>query len=201
MSAPRQRIHYLLAERHTASAPEFSRMLGVTEANVRHHLGVLARAGQVEVVGETPGGGRGRPVHRYMLTRAAQPHALGRLAGALLEDLGGGQRQTAGLARLAKRLAGEAEERRGPLTGRLTHAAERLTALGYESHWEAHTDGPQILLGRCPYAAIIDQHPELCRMDAQLLETLTGEAVEQTAKIARQPEGPAACVFALKRNK
>ncbi len=197
----RERILELLAENHTASAPELSRTLGVTEANVRHHLGVLAWAGQVEVVGETPGGGRGRPVHRYMLTRAAQPHGLGRLASALLEDLGGGKRQAAGLARLAARLAGEADEPRGPLTGRLTHAAERLTALGYESHWEAHTDGPQILLGRCPYAAILDDHPELCRMDAQLLETLTGEAVEQTAKIARRPEGPAACVFALRRGR
>lgn len=197
MSSTRQRILNLLAEQHSASAPDLARTLGVTEANVRHHLGVLERAGQVEVVGETPTGGRGRPRHRYMLTRTAQAHGLDLLSSALLDELGGGRRQEAGLRVLAERLAAQAEPPRGPIPARLNAAVERLNELRYAAHWEAHSDGPQVILGRCPYAAIIDEHPELCRMDAHLLGALVGDEVEQTAKFARRPEGPAVCVFAV----
>ncbi|TAK12889.1 MAG: ArsR family transcriptional regulator [Anaerolineae bacterium] len=197
MPSTRQRILDLLAERHTASAPELSRMLGVTEANVRHHLGVLARAGQVEVVGETPTGGRGRPRQRYMLTPRAQTHGLDLLSAALLDELGRGSKQETSLRKLADQLAAQDETPHGPPTARLNAAVERLNDLRYEAHWEAHSEGPQVILGRCPYAAIIDDHPELCRMDAHLLQNLIGEDVEQTAKFARRPEGPAVCVFAV----
>lgn len=198
MSATRQRILELLNKRHSASAPELSRTLGMTEANVRHHLAVLERAGQVEVVGEVASGGRGRPTYRYMLTPQAQPHGLDRLAAALLDELGPGRRGEKRRQALAERLAGLEEPPHGPPAARLNAAAERLSELGYRAHWEAHAAGPQVILGRCPYAAIIDEHPELCGMDADLLKALTGNEVEQTGKFARRPEGPAVCVFAIK---
>jgi predicted ArsR family transcriptional regulator len=50
-------------------------------------------------------------------------------------------------------------------------------------------------LGHCPYAGIIQKHPELCRMDAALLGDLLGAPASQVAKIGPGPDGPAHCIF------
>jgi predicted ArsR family transcriptional regulator len=74
---------------------------------------------------------------------------------------------------------------------------QRLNELNYQAHWEARADSPIIILGKCPYAPIIDQYPELCVMDKHLLETLLDVNVDQIMKIDRQPEGPQHCLFAI----
>jgi predicted ArsR family transcriptional regulator len=55
--------------------------------------------------------------------------------------------------------------------------------MNYHARWEAGQQGPRILFGHCPYAAIIEKHPELCQMDAALLKELFGDDMEQIAKI------------------
>ena len=72
-----------------------------------------------------------------------------------------------------------------------------MNELRYEAHWEAHAESPRIFLGQCPYATIIDQHPELCRIDKYLLEGILDCKVEQIEKISRQVNGNTQCVFAL----
>ena len=52
-----------------------------------------------------------------------------------------------------------------------------------------------MLFAHCPYAGIIDKHPELCMMDSALLEELTAQSVEQTAKMKKG--GNSLCVFRL----
>jgi predicted ArsR family transcriptional regulator len=69
--------------------------------------------------------------------------------------------------------------------------------MNYHARWEAGSQGPRLIFGHCPYAALIGKHPELCRMDAALLEKLMGEAVTQMFKIGR--EGSSVCVFVLER--
>ncbi len=52
-----------------------------------------------------------------------------------------------------------------------------------------------MLFGHCPYAAVIDKHPELCLMDARMLGVQLGTTATQTAKIDSRPEGQAHCIF------
>ncbi|MEK6220665.1 MAG: hypothetical protein N2D54_00260, partial [Chloroflexota bacterium] len=86
-----------------------------------------------------------------------------------------------------------------PLTYKLGEAVDRLNELKYRAHWEAHSDGARIIFGQCPYAEIIGEHPELCQMDAELLNNLIHSSVRQESKIAYYPLGPHKCVFVLSK--
>lgn len=200
MQTTRKRILNFLATNRTASAPELSRAFRMTSANLRHHLKILVQEGLIAVVGQDASRGRGRPTIRYITTRQAQDHGLGDLAGALFEQIIGmraSKQRAQRLKQVAARLQGPARKPDESITHRLVAAVERLNALRYRAHWEAHTEGARVIFGQCPYAQIIDQHPQLCQMDAYMLEGMLAESVTQTAKIDRRPQGPGTCVFVL----
>jgi predicted ArsR family transcriptional regulator len=91
-----------------------------------------------------------------------------------------------------------AATRPGSLTKRLSQTIQVLSQHHYQARWEAHSDGPRLLLGHCPYAAILEKHPELCRMDAYILEELVGTSVEQVARLARNSRGMTFCIFRIR---
>ncbi|MBN1452721.1 MAG: helix-turn-helix domain-containing protein [Anaerolineales bacterium] len=199
MQSTRQRIMDYLEENHSATAPELSRFFAMTVANLRHHLNALGEMGMVEVVGQVEPEGRGRPALIYMPTRTAQEHNLDTLASALLgEILASLEGQVDRIKNLAKRLEDGRGVTTGAITRRLLAVVHRLNNLHYKAHWEAHADAPRIILGRCPYAAIIADHPELCQMDAFLIEELAGIPANQLEKLTHSPDGPFRCVFALR---
>jgi predicted ArsR family transcriptional regulator len=108
----------------------------------------------------------------------------------------------AGLRSMALHLGGDTLP--GPATPpprRLTLAVERLNELHYQARWEAGIDGARIILGHCPYAAIIAGFPELCRMDAFLLEQRSGTPVEQVARLHPSAKGYPFCVFRVTGNR
>ena len=180
-----------------------SRAFRMTSANLRHHLRVLVMEGKVELVGQQPPAGRGRPTLIYMIAQHSGEHSLGELASIPFEQALGkraSKQRTRRLKQMAARLQGNAGKLGGTITQRLVATVERLNTLRYRAHWEAHTAGPRVIFGQCPYASIIDQHPQLCHMDAYLLEGMLDEAVIQTAKIDRKPNGISACVFAIGKN-
>jgi predicted ArsR family transcriptional regulator len=82
-----------------------------------------------------------------------------------------------------------------PLAKRLTLAVEKLNDLHYAARWEAGAEGPRLLFGHCPYAAIIEKHPELCRMDAALVESALGKGARQTARISQGTGQVSYCIF------
>ena len=81
------------------------------------------------------------------------------------------------------------------LTQRLYEAVSQLNALGYAARWEARVDAPRIILGYCPYASILEDHPQLCLVDEYLLETLLQAPVKQVAKLAHDTRGAPYCMF------
>ena len=81
---------------------------------------------------------------------------------------------------------------------RLASTVERLNAMHYQARWEAGAEGPRIVLGHCPYAAIIEKHPELCQMDLALLSELLGGKLQQTAKLESGAGGLPFCTFMLR---
>ena len=98
---------------------------------------------------------------------------------------------------LAKRLAGESNFASHPIAKRLNLTVEKLNAMNYHARWEAGPQGPRLIFSHCPYAAMIEKHPELCRMDEKLLNELMGEAAMQLFKIGK--DGSSVCVFAIGR--
>jgi predicted ArsR family transcriptional regulator len=202
----RQRILAYLQTHHGVSAAEISRALRVTPANIRHHLSILAGDGRAKVVGErrpatNAGQGRGRPVQIYGLGDTASGDNLSELADAVLAQwlkaLPPDQRDSA-LGALAAHLADiPTGERSGPVTRRLAQAMTRLNALHYRARWEAHAQGPRVVFEHCPYAAILEKHPELCRMDSFLLKELLGAETAQTAKLELNARGLRFCMFVI----
>lgn len=186
----RQKILEYLKRNRSVSSRDLARSLHMTPANARHHLGILAADGRVEVVSLRQEG-RGRPQKVYRLAGTLVGDNLSVLADALLTEADGKLDMDA----LGKRIAGESAFRGQPLMRRLASAVERLNAMHYQSRWEAGAEGPRIVLGHCPYAAIIERHPELCQMDAEVLANQLDGEVRQTAKLESGAGGLSYCVF------
>jgi len=185
----------------TASVSELSRVLGVTGANIRHHIAILDSNELIEIVGQRRDG-RGRPLNMYGLSQKMLGDGLDELASGLLETwlIGVDDRaQQARLRSVAERLAGKNDqEGERSVPQRLAQAINRLNELHYQARWEASAAGPRLILGHCPYSAIILNHPELCQMDAYLLETQLNLLVDQTEKLQLSTKGLPFCAFLIK---
>jgi len=200
----RLRIVDYLRKQQSASVHELSLALGMTGANVRHHLALLESNDLIELISQRREG-RGRPVNVYGLSRRVLGDGLDGLGRAMLEVFVQAVPeavQEAGLRTVALYLGGENKSLPGsPLPRRLSQAIDRLNELHYQARWEAGPDGAHIILGHCPYAAIIAGHPELCRMDAYLLELCSGSPVEQLAKLQPSAKGYPFCAFRVLGNR
>ena len=190
MTTARQKVLGYLVKTRTASAREAARALKMSAPTVRHHLRVLVSDGRLEMKAVRGRDGRGRPEKVYSLPRAMLGDNLSALADALLAEIGSGFDVEA----LARRLAGEPGMQVQPAARRLNLAVEKLNQMHYHARWEAGAEGPRVILGHCPYAAILAKHPKLCRMDAALLAELLACPAVQVSKIG--VEGSAICVFA-----
>jgi predicted ArsR family transcriptional regulator len=194
----RLRILEYLRTHQTATAVELEHSLGMTGANIRHHLQILESNDLIELVGKRQVG-RGRPDNVFGLSRQMLGDGLDILSDALcvalLKNLPPGN-QEAVLIKTARIMAGTgSEDSEIPLRERLPKAVDHLNKMHYTARWEAAAGGPRIILGHCPYAAIIESHPELCLLDEKLLNVLTGLPLTQTAKLLVNSKGLTQCVF------
>ncbi|HJS18766.1 MAG TPA: winged helix-turn-helix transcriptional regulator [Anaerolineales bacterium] len=193
MATARQRVLAYLTKTRTASTREISRGLKMSAATVRHHLRILAADGRLEMSFVRGREGRGRPEKVYSLPRAAMGDNLSALGEAVLAEAGTSVQMEA----LAKRLTAGTSFGNQPIAKRLNLSVESLNKMNYHARWEAGSQGPRLIFGHCPYAALIEKHPELCKMDEALLEELMGDAAVQLFRIGR--DGSSTCVFALGR--
>jgi predicted ArsR family transcriptional regulator len=204
MAAPtvRQKILEYLSRHADVSASQIGHAVGVAAPSVRHHLGLLRSDGRIAVAGERGTRARGRPRKIYRLSERLRGDNLAGLADAALNALSGRPPRRA--ERVAEALANGLVAQIGPVepsgsgSRRVASLIDRLNSLHYEASWEAGAAGPRVLLGHCPYAAIIEKHPELCQMDSHMLEAKLGVASTQTAKIDPRVGGQAHCIFVLK---
>jgi len=194
MPTTRQKILDYLKRNRTVSSRELARALQMTPANARHHLGILAADGRVEVIRQRQEG-RGRPEKVYRLAGTLVGDNLSVLADVLLTEAGGKVEMEA----LGKRIAGEGAVSGQPLMRRLSSVIERLNMMHYQARWEAGAEGPRIILGHCPYSVVIKDHPELCRMDLALLSELLSGELRQTTKLESGAGGLPFCAFVLKQ--
>jgi DeoR family suf operon transcriptional repressor len=193
MTTARQKVLAYFAKSRTASTREISRALKLSAATVRHHLRMLASDGRLEMTSVRRRDGRGRPEKVYSLPRAALGDNLSALSDALLTEAGSRIQMEV----LAKRLAGPANFAAQPLARRLNLTVEKLNQMNYHAHWEAGSEGPRVVLSHCPYAAILEKHPELCKIDEAMLKELMGQPARQIFKTGK--EGSSVCVFVVGR--
>ncbi len=199
MTARRRVLSYL--ENHPGkSAVEIGRSLNMSAADVRHHLSILMADGRIAQMGLTRRAGRGRPVKLYGLPDHSFGDNFPALLDAVLDEFLGGLSQKQRQARVeavADRLRRECSgvDHQASLMSRLAEVVLGLNKMHYRSRWEAGPEGPRVLLGHCPYAAILDHHPELCRMDTHQLSGCLGGAARQIARIGQA--GAAQCVFSI----
>lgn len=194
MTTSRQKVFNHLRKTRSASAREIARALNMSAPNVRHHLSILCADGRVEVTEARSRDGRGRPENLYSPAQSALGDNLPVLADALLSE-------GVNAKKLAKRIA----ERRGllelsaqPIAKRLRLLAEKLNEMHYQARWEAGAEGPRVLFGRCPYAAVITNYPELCVMDEALLGEALARPMVRIRKGADAPRGACPFVFQAK---
>jgi len=202
MEPTRQQIIEHLKGKDVATATEIANALGVTPANIRHHMGILQNEGVIQTIGQRPASGRGRPTHLYSLTHQAQRHNLDGLASAMLDEfintLSPTERNLA-LERLGNRLLNNPKDQKSNLTQRLYQAVTYLNKLNYQARWEAHAVAPRLILGHCPYTAILPEHPELCHLDSIFIEQLVNTPVKQTDKLNRDAFGMIYCTFVVEK--
>lgn len=212
MKTSRLRLLDYIRDRRLVTTAEISKAFRMTQANARHHLEVLRELGLVEVVGQRSQKGKGRPAWLYGLSERTLGHNLDNLTNALLAEISRESDLRATLQRIAYRMTSASDPVINDATGQpvptmspgkrsLTHqlyeVIQRLNNWNYQARWEAHTEAPHIVLGHCPYAAILPEHPELCQLDANLLEILIGAPVSQTSKQVPDSQGIPQCVFHL----
>lgn len=168
----RQKVLAHLKKTRTASVCEIARALKMSAPNVRHHLGILTSDGRLEVTSTHQRGGRGRPEKIYSLSQSALGDNLSVLADVLLDG-------KVNMEKIGKQIA-ESRNLIGftgqPMTKRLALLVEKLNEMHYQARWEAGAAGPRVIFGRCPFAKIIENHPELCKMDMAMLSASLGNS-------------------------
>ena len=195
------RILSYLEENRTANAATLCKQWGLTRADIRYHLINLLREGLIEQVPPVSQDHqkRGRPMHHYRLFVESGDENYQNLCAALLKVVQCECLPKQGvdpLNLLVKSLAPNPVLAHS-LTHKMTMVVNWLNIRGYHARWEAAADGPHMKLFHCPYAALLQDHPELCRLDQLLLERLLDLAVRQTTRINPQFDHPRACVFKL----
>ena len=198
----RKRVLDFVAQHPGSTTAQIARGLGMAAPAVRHHLVILTADGRLELAAGAKESRRGRPARRFRISERLEGDNLALIADAALRALGS-SKDPRMQGRLVDALAGALIERLGPIEGRgsaskrLTGLVACLNALHYAAHWEAGASGPRVILGRCPYAAVIRDHPELCLMDARAISGLAGTGAEQIAKMDMMSQTPPQCVFLL----
>jgi len=181
---------------------ELSKVFRVTPANIRHHLSILTQQGSVKIIGQKPAICKGRPAQIYASNQQSEKNNLDRLSAALLSIFGqiayqGDRNQW--VNEIANQIGAEFITDLINPTRRLYSTIHSLNRMNYHAHWEAHVENPRLMLGHCPYQTLIDDHAELCQMDASLLEKLLGRSVTQVEKLKRNARDLPECVFLINR--
>lgn len=197
----RQRILEIIQRNQSLSTRDIALILGLTNANIRHHLISLKNDSLIEIIGQKHES-RGRPTYIYGLSSLFLGSGMDILCSVLLDecfDNVSENEQKRRLKSLAKRLIGKIGIGRNETRAqKLNELTERLNREHIFTRWQASAFGAQITFLRCPYRQMIDNHPQLCILDNFVLEEYTGLKVEQLEKLIPTNLGPPRCVFQIR---
>jgi predicted ArsR family transcriptional regulator len=172
-----------LLRRSSRTVDELAQALNLTHTAVRAHLAALERDGLVQQHSERRGSGK--PSSVYDLAPAAEylfPKAYGQLLDQLLEVLQGrmppDEVETL-MREVGQRMAAQWKIPPGNLSVRLEAAVEVLNELGGLMERETGEKTVFIRGYRCPFAAVVREHPEVCHLAETFLTELVGVPVQE----------------------
>jgi len=203
MTNARQKILTYIIEQQSANVEELSKVFRVTPANIRHHLSILVSQGSLKVIGLKAQEGKGRPTQIYSASLLRDQTNLEELTDILLTTLlesAPTTEKTNILRGVARQMSNKCIVDRHNPTRQLYSSIRALNRMSYQAHWEAHINNPRIMFGHCPYLCILDQHPEICQLDAFLLEELLDRPAKQVEKLNMDARGLPECRFLLNRS-
>jgi predicted ArsR family transcriptional regulator len=183
----------------SATAAELSLALSMTKANIQHHLKTLLKLNEIETFPNSDRivTRRGRPEVHYRIALMHEANNVLSLSDALLnlfqQRASASSDPTNDYALLAKLFF--PDYRPSIQTVRnLNQAIQLLNGHHYLARWEAYKSGPRITFRNCPYAQLLDAHPELCKIDTVLLSHLCGVPITMESRIDLKKPG-SMCIF------
>ena len=199
VSRTSSQIHDYLDRHPSASADEIGHALDATKENIQYHLKKLlldgtvkrtALSGSKEVL-------RGRPTYLYRLSAQSRQGNIPALADKLLEVVLAANPSLASHQDILQQLASAMFpfQPSSNQTQNLRQTIERLNQHHYQASWEARASGPYVYFRNCPYASIIKEHPELCRLDGDILASMLDGSMTQISKMDLDSRKPPACIF------
>lgn len=197
LASTRGRIIALL-RRSDRTVNEIAGHLGLTDNAVRSHLAALQRDGLVEQHPGVPQG-VGKPANIYQLTPAADallPKAYAPVLSLLLSTLA--ERMSSEeldelLREVGRRAASGRTEPGQDIRLRIDAAYGLLAELGGVADLE-ESEGSVFIRGfSCPLAALVPQHPEVCRLAETLLTEIVGVSVREHCDKGERPR----CCFEI----
>jgi predicted ArsR family transcriptional regulator len=192
LSTTRGRIITLL-RRAGRSVDELAQELDLTHTAVRAHLAALERDGLVQQRSERRG--NRKPSSVYDLAPAAEflfPQSYGQLLEVLQERMTPEEGEDL-LRTVGRRMAAQWKIPPGELSVRLEAAVEALNELGGLMERETGEETLCIRGYRCPFATVVLEHPEVCR----LAESLLTELVDVPLQEQCERTGPVPCRFVV----
>ena len=208
MTTSRELIFNYIKRNHSVTSSEISKSFGVTRANVRYHLDILVNQGLIEVVGKRMPRRKGRPDLLFSIPKFNKGSNLDILSSALLNELKclSPQKKDEIFKAIASKIytsfhppgiKDHQSEELKQLSQKLLTTVEILDKLNYHAHWEAHAEGPRIILKNCPYYQIEPQHPDICVLDKFIIELLLASKVDQIGKLELNERGIPHCIFTV----
>ena len=195
----RQAVLDLIVEKGPVTATVLAKVLDLTTAAVRRHIGALEDAGLiVEYDGSKPGKrGRGRPARYYVATRSGHdtlPEDYSELASRALSFI----EQTSGeqaVADFAAARSRDIERKYAPAVraapddprSKAMALADALTEDGYAATVREVGSGGyavQLCQGHCPVQDVAGHFPQLCEAETQAFARLLGVHVQRLATLA-----------------
>jgi predicted ArsR family transcriptional regulator len=202
MATARQKILRYILEERGVTVEALSRVFKVTQANIRHHLSILVEQGSVRVIGKMEQNGKGRPSQIFTASQRSDQNNLEQLTDTLLSTLlSDAQPENSNVLmhEIARQMVSKTIVDKHNPTRQLYSTIRALNRMSYQAHWEAHIENPRIMLGHCPYQAILAHHPEICQLDAFLLQELLDTPVSQAGKLSPNTKSLPECVFLINK--
>ena len=172
MQITRRKILEYLINNPGTSAGELGRVLEMTPANIRYHLDLLLENDEVQISGQRPAGGAGRPIYLYNLSSKTLGDSIFPLLEVIFETLPEHPDSDEILEKIVSNLVkNHLPEDSNPIT-RYNKAIGYLNKLNYHASWDARPDGPRVELRHCPYRDLALDNPLICQVDQKLLSRL-----------------------------
>ncbi len=185
MKSTRDRILQTLLNNPNSTINALASAVDINSISVRHHLTNLQAEGLV--VAREVRHGVGRPKLVYSLTETGAekfPTRYLKLINLLfikLKDKLSPEELRILLSQVAKEIAGDQAKKMSTLTveAKLDELQTFLTNEGFTIEWEKEGETYVVNEIACPFYHISGDHPEICRIDEEIISTLLSSPVKK----------------------